>query len=198
VVLDLDLEASRIVGRVRVGGQPHDVSVGEVGLVTHGPGLRYLTVLDLSRPRAPTVLGTMRAGGSPLGIAGQPYTANAFLTYWRSGAVGAVNSRRRSARWKRIVGSTVHDVTYAYSGRLWVTDAESGEVLALRGSDGRVLRRLRRCPGARGVHFGPGRGHIVAACHDAGTLLVLDPVRERSSRIAVGDGPHGVAVAFVP
>jgi DNA-binding beta-propeller fold protein YncE len=198
VVLDLDLEASKIVGRVRVGAEPHDVSAGGVGLVTHGPSGRRLTVLDLSRPHAPRVLGTMRAGGSPLGIAGQPYTSNAYLTYWRSGAVGAVDSRRRRVRWRRTLGSVLQDLTYAYNGRLWVTDSRSGNVLSLRASDGRVFRRLRGCPGARGVHFGPGRGHIVAACHDAGTLLVLDPVRERSSRIKVGDGPVGVAVAFVP
>ena len=35
------------------------------------------------------------------------------------------------------------------------------------------------------MHFGPGRGHIVAACRDTGTLFVLDPVRERATRIRV-------------
>jgi DNA-binding beta-propeller fold protein YncE len=197
VVLDLDLEAWRVVGRVHIGGRPHDVAVGKVGLVAHEGGGR-LTVLDVSRPAAPRVIGTLRAGGATLGIAARPRTASAFVTYRSSGAVGAVDSQRRNVRWKQTVGTLLHDVTYAYSGQLWVTDSESGTVLSLRASDGRVLRRLRRCPGAHGVHFGPGRCHIVAACHDSGTLLVLDPVREHSSRIRVGDGPRGVAVAFVP
>lgn len=198
VVLDLDLEAWRIVGRVQVGGRPHDVAVGQVGLVAHEWGGGRLTVLDVSRPAAPKVIGTLRTGGAVLGIAARPQTASAFVTYRGSGAVGAVAWRRRNVRWKRTVGSTLHDLTYAYSGQIWATDPGSGKVLALRASNGRVLRRLHRCPGARGVHFGPGRGHIVAACHDGGTLLVLDPVREHSSRIRVGDSPVGVAVAFVP
>jgi DNA-binding beta-propeller fold protein YncE len=198
VVLDLDLESWRIVGRVQVGGRPHDVAVGQVGLVAHEQGGGGLTLLDVSHPAAPRAIGTLDAGGAVLGLDGRPGTASAFVTYRGSGAVGAIDWRRRSMRWKRTAGSTLQDVTRAYSGQLWVTDSGSGRVLALRASDGRVLRRLHRCPGARGVHFGPGRGHIVAACHDAGTLLVLDPVRERSTRIKVGDGPTGVAVAYVP
>jgi DNA-binding beta-propeller fold protein YncE len=197
VVLDLDLESWRIVGRVPVGGRPHDVAVGEVGLVAHERG-RRLTLLDVSRPAAPRAIGTLDAGGGVLGLDARPGTASAFVTYRGSGAVAALDWRRRSVRWTRDVGSTLHDVARAYSGRLWVTNSRAGLVLALQASDGGVLRRLRRCPGARGVHFGPGRGHIVAACHDAGMLLVLDPVSEHSARIRVGDKPHGVAVAFVP
>jgi DNA-binding beta-propeller fold protein YncE len=198
VVLDLDLESWRIVARIPVGGRPHDVAVGEVGLVAHGPGARRLTVLDVSRPAAPKPIGTLDAGGAVLGLDARPGAASAFVTYRGSGAVAALDWRRRSVRWTRAVGSTLHGVTRAYSGQLWVTDARAGRAIALRASDGGVLRRLLRCPGARGVHFGPGRGHIVAACHDAGTLLVLDPVSEHSARIRVGDGPDGVAVAFVP
>jgi hypothetical protein len=65
VVLDLDVESSTIVGRVRVGGRPHDVTVvAHVGLGAHGPDRRRLTVLDVSRPAAPKVSGTLRAGGA--------------------------------------------------------------------------------------------------------------------------------------
>ena len=122
------------------------------------------------------------------------------MTYWRSGMVAGVNWARELVLWKRKVGAPVHDVAFDYfhGQRLWVSDPEAGQVLSVRSRDGRVLRRLRRCPGARHVDFGPGRGRIVAACHDAGTLLVLDPVRERSSRIRVGARPSGVVVAYVP
>lgn len=199
VVVDLDPERSGIVGRVRVGGRPHTIAVsGKRALVGFGPDRRRLTILDLSRPAAPKVIGALRTDGGVLGIASQPHTSNAYVTYWSSGGVAAVNWGSKRTRWNRTVGSTLGELTYAYSGRVWVADPEAGKVISLRASNGRVLRRLRRCPGARGVHFGPGRGHIVATCGEAGTLLVLDPVRERSSRIPVGGGPHGVAVAFVP
>jgi DNA-binding beta-propeller fold protein YncE len=197
VVLDLDLETWRIAGRVRVGGRPFDIAVGEVGLVAHGSGRDQLTVLDLSRPAAPRVVDTRASGGRVVALDGRPGTASAFVAY-RSGAVAALDWRRGTVRWRRLAGSGLRDVTRAYGDTLWVTDANAGNVLALRSTDGRVLRRLRRCPGSRGVHFGPGRGHIVAACHDAGTLLVLDPVSEHASRIPVGAGPQDVAVAYVP
>ena len=199
-VVVLDLERRKRVGRVKVGPRPYDVAVGDVGLVTHGPGRQDLTVLDISRRAAPRLIGRLSAGGPALGISRQPDTANAYVSYSNSGAVGAVDWGRRRMRWKRTVGSSIHDVVvdHFHGWRLWATDSEAGRVLSLNARDGRVLRRLRRCPGARGVDFGPGRGRIVAACHDAGTLFVLDPVRERSSRIRVGARPYGVVVAYVP
>jgi DNA-binding beta-propeller fold protein YncE len=197
VVLDLDLESWRIAGRVHVGGRPHDVAVGKLGVIADERDGR-LTLLDVSRPAAPRVLGRLNGGNARLEVAVRPRTASAYVADGGSGTVAALDAGRKTVRWKRRVGSSLQDLTYGYRDQLWVTDAGLGTVVALRASDGRVLRRLRRCPGARGVHFGPGRGHIVAACHDAGTLLVLDPVSESSRRVRIGGRPDGVAVAFVP
>jgi len=196
----LDLPARQVIARVAVGQGPHDVAVGDVALVTHGSGNPDLTLVDVSRPRTPRVVGRLAVGGPAHDIAEQPDSANAYVTSWNSGAVAAIDWGIGKVLWKRNVGRLVHHVAFDYfhGRRLWVTDHETGQVLALSSRDGRVLRRLRGCPGAHHVHFGPGRGRIVAACHDAGTILVLDPVSERSSRIPVGSGPHGVAVAFVP
>jgi hypothetical protein len=199
-VVVLDLERRKRVGRVAVGPGPRHLAIGDHGLVSHGPGRPRLTVLDMSLSTEPRVAGTLRAGGAAFAVSKQPDSANAYLTYWSSGMVGGVNWARELVFWKRKVGSAVHDVAFDYfhGQRLWVSDPAAGQVLSVGSRDGRVLRRLRGCPGARQVHFGPGRGTIVAACHDAGTLFVLDPVQERSSRIKVGAGPYGVVVAYVP
>jgi DNA-binding beta-propeller fold protein YncE len=199
-IVVLDLEKRKRVGRVAVGPRPQHLAIGDRGLVSHAPEHPELTVLNMARPRAPRVDGELPAGGAAFSVSKQPDTANAYVTYWSSGMLGGVDWGRRLVLWKRRVGSVVHDVAFDYyhGQRLWVSDSRAGEVLAVRSRDGRVLRRLRRCPGARQVHFGPGRGHIVSACRDAGTLFVLDPVRERSSRIRVGARPYGVVVAYVP
>ncbi len=196
----IDLPSRQVVARVAVGPRPHDVAVGDFAWVTHGPRDRFLTGIDLSSPRHPRPIGHFNARGAAHDITRQPDSEIVYLTYWNSDEIAALDMGRQRLLWRRGVGSLTHHVAfdYYYDQRLWVTDHGRGDVLALRSRDGGVLRRLRGCPGAHHVHFGPGRGHIVAACHDAGTLLVLDPVSERSSRIRVGSGPHGVAVAFVP
>lgn len=196
----LDLKARQLMAKVAVGARPNALAVGDFAWVTHGPHSNLLTGVDLSDPRHPTVFDRFNAGGLARRITRRPDSENVYLTFWRSGEMAAFDTFRRRALWRRSVGAWVSHVAFDYydGQRLWATDRETGAVLAVSSRDGRVLRRLRDCPGARGVHFGPGRGHIVAACHDAGTLLVLDPVAERRTNVKVGRGPHGVAVAFVP
>jgi DNA-binding beta-propeller fold protein YncE len=199
-LVQLDVRARRVVGRFDVGPRPHDVAVGDVALVTHGSAHPALTVVEVSGPRRGEVLGELAAGGPAHDISEQPDSATAFVTYWGSGAVGAVDWGRGRVLWKRSVGDLVHHVQFdhVHGRRLWVTDHRTGDVLALSSWTGRVLRRLRGCPGAHHVHFGPGRGRVVAACHDSGTILVFDPVSGTKTAIAVGAGPHGIAIAFVP
>jgi DNA-binding beta-propeller fold protein YncE len=196
----LDVKARRLVSKVAIGARPNALAVGDFAWVTHGPHSSLLTGVDLSDPQHPRVFDRFDAGGLARGITRRPDSENVYLAFWRSGDVAAFSTFRRRALWRRSVGAWVSHVVFDYydGQRLWLTDRETGEVLAVRSRDGRVARRLRNCPGARDVHFGPGRGHIVATCHDAGTLLVLDPVAERRTNVKVGRGPHGVAVAFVP
>jgi hypothetical protein len=82
--------------------------------------------------------------------------------------------------------------------RLWATDHALGRAYLLSQRSGRPVQMLRGCPGAHHIDSGPGRGRVVVACHDNGSVLVYDPVRKQVDSIAVGAGPHGVAVAFTP
>jgi hypothetical protein len=121
------------------------------------------------------------------------------VTYSSSGIVGALDWGTERLRWRRKVGTLLHDVgvDYYHGRRLWATDRAEGTVLALSSQDGRVLRRLRGCPGARGVAF-TGAAWVVAACHDADALAIWNQRTWQRRLVEVGNGPHGVAEVVLP
>lgn len=195
----IDLADRKVAARVAVGSRPHDVAVGDVALVTHS-STPQLTIVHLGRPGRPRPgLRRLAAGGAAHDISEQGDTANAYVTYWDSGSVGAVDWGTERILWQRSVGSLIHHVQFDYhqGRRLWVTDHESGDVLALTSRDGRVLRRLRGCPGAHHIALG-GTAWVVAACHDADALAVWSQRTWQRRLIPVGDGPHGVAEIALP
>ena len=194
----IDLAARKVVARVAVGPRPHDVAVGDVALVTHGSGHPELTIVDLSGSFGEKLL-ELDVGGPAHDISKQPDSANAYVTYWGSGAVGAVDWGRGKLLWKRSVGSLIHHVQFDYyhGRRLWVTDHETGEVLALSSRDGHVLRRLRGCDCAHHIAL-VGTAWVTVACHDADALAVWNTKSWQRRLIRVGDGPHGVAEVVLP
>jgi len=195
----IDLTGRRVVARARVGARPHDVAVGDVALVTHGPRAPYLTVVDVRDPRRPLVAGRIDAGGPAHDISEQPDSAWAYVTYWGSGLVAAVDWGRRRVLWRRRVGSLVHHVQAdVFRGRrVWATDHEGGRAYLLSSRDGRILRSLDGCPGAHHLALA-GTAWVAVACHDAGALAIYSTRTWRRRLVAVGAGPHGVAVAVVP
>jgi hypothetical protein len=197
----INLVARKIAARVDVGRRPHDVAVGDVALVTHGPENPDLTMVDVSRPHAPQVVGRLAAPaeGGAHDISEQPDSANAYLTVWGSGGVGAIDWGHERVLWWRRVGVLVHHVVFDYyhGRRLWVTDHETGELFALSSRNGRVLRRLRGCPGAHHVAF-VGTAWVTVACHDADALAIWSQRNWERRLVRVGDGPHGVAEVVLP
>ena len=195
----IDLTRRKVVAKVAVGPRPHDVAVGDVALVTHGSGQPELTIVDDSHPRRPKVLAELDVGGAAHDISDQGDSANAYVTYWNSGAVGAVDWGRRRMLWRRSVGTLVHHVQVdPYRGwRLWVTDHETGDLVLLSARNGLALRRLRGCPGAHHVALA-GTAWVAVACHDADTLAVWNTKSWQRRLIRVGDGPHGVAEVVLP
>ncbi len=193
----IDLAARKVVARIAVGPRPHDVAVTDVALVTHDSDYPALTVVELSGSRGRKLL-ELDVGGPVHDISNQPDSANAYVTYWGSGAVGAVDWGRGKMLWKRSVGTLVHHVAFDYyhGRRLWVTDHETGDVLALSSRDGHVLRRLRGCDGAH--HVALVGGMIAVACHDSDALAVWNTSSWQRRLIRVGDGPHGVAEVVLP
>jgi YVTN family beta-propeller protein len=192
----IDLQTRRVVARIAVGANPHDVAVGDVALVTHGPENPALTRVDLRRLRA---VGRVAVGGPAHDISEQPDSANVYVTYWDEGAVGGVDWGRGRVLWKRPIGTLVHHVQVDHfrGWRLWATDHRRGRSYLLSARNGRVLRTLAGCPGAHHIAFG-GTAWVVVACHDADTLAVYRTGSWRRSLVRAGGGPHGVAVAVVP
>ena len=197
-VVVLDLARQSVVSRVEVGAGPHDLAVGDVVTVTHGRRARHLTVLDIRRRAHPRLAMRIRAGGAPHDIVDQPDAANVYVTYW-DGRVGAIDVGRRRVLWARRVGALIHHVAFDYfhGRRLWVSDHKAGRVLLLSSPTGRVLRRVRGCPGAHHVAVASSR-LALAACHDTGRMLMLLQSGRLLRAIQVGHGLHGIAVAPIP
>jgi DNA-binding beta-propeller fold protein YncE len=199
----LDLRARRLATRVWVGRGLHDLAIrpdgGRLWVTRERWTHRSPSVLDTSSPRHARVLG--RAGGRYIRDAAfSTDGSRVWVTYWRSGIVGEIRaySRLGSLRSQQTIGSVLHRPEVDALDRVWVSDAARGTALTLRRRDGRPPERLAGCPGAHDVAVGPGRGRVVVACAAADFVLVLDPPSRRVSRVRVGPGPHGVAIAFLP
>ncbi len=194
----ISIAGRRVIARVPVGPRPHDVAVGDLAIVTHGPSQPDLTLVEVSDLDRLRAVRRMAVGGPAHDISKQPDTANIYLTYWGSGVVGAVDGGRGRVLWRRQIGSLVHHVQFDYfhGRRLWVTDHETGRAYLLSSRDGRILRSLGGCPGAHHVAFTPRLAAF--ACHDSSSLLVYDTATARTRPIRVGAGPHGLAVAVRP
>jgi DNA-binding beta-propeller fold protein YncE len=202
VIIDLDLRLC--CARFVVPRRPQSIAVGDVALITHSPPNPYLTVVELGAP------GPLRPGWRPRlavpavrganDITEQPDSAYAYVTGRRSGGVAGIDwGRGGIPRWWRKVGVLVEHVAFDYfhGRRVWASDSARGEVLALSSETGRVLRRLRGCPGAGPIAFGGG-AWIAATCRDANALAVWNTRTWKRTLVRVGGRPHGVAVAVVP
>jgi len=200
----IDLDSRLCCARVVVPRRPQSIAVGDVALITHSPPNPYLTVIELG------ATGSLRPGWRPRlavpavrganDITEQPDTAYAYVTGRRSGGVAGIDwGRGGIPRWWRKVGVLVEHVAFDYfhGRRVWASDSARGEVLALSSETGRVLRRLRGCPGAGPIAFG-GQVWIAATCRDADALAIWDTRTWKRTLVPVGGRPHGVAVAVVP
>jgi DNA-binding beta-propeller fold protein YncE len=197
----IDLASRRIVARVGVGSRPHNVAVGDVALVTHSPAHPALTVVELRRPDAPRVAGRLAvpAERGAQDITEQADTANAYITGWGSGGVGAIDWGTGVVLWWRKVGQLIQQVQFDYyhGRRLWATDRRTGEVLGLASRNGRVVRRLHGCRGARHVAV-VGTAWLVVACADTAALAVWRQTTWQRRPIKIGDRPHDVAEVVLP
>ena len=190
----------RVVARIAVGGPPHDLAVrgdGKRVWVTRGRALG-IAILDPASPSHPRVVGNGGARGAH-DIAFGADGLRVWVTYWDGGLVGQLHAYARtgSLRSQQLVGRLVHHVQVDARGRLWATDHHLGLLYRLSRAGARAWA-VGGCPGAHHVGVGAGRGRVAVACHDSGTVLVYDPVTRRTRSYAVGRGPHGAVVAFVP
>lgn len=193
----VDTASGRLLRRLPAGAGAHDLAGGDLAWVTHGPRRTPLTLFSLAGPRL-AASGTLDAGGAAHDAVFAPDTADVFVTYWESGTVARFRTGRKAPLWRRSVGSVTHHLAFDYySGqRLWVSD-RAGRVLLLDARNGAVLQRFGGCAGPHHVAVTTAR-RAVAACNAAGTVAVFDDRAGLVRTVAVGRGPHGVAIAFAP
>jgi DNA-binding beta-propeller fold protein YncE len=196
----IGLRSRRVLARVDVGARAHDVAVGDLAVVTHGPGVSYLTLAQVGNLGRPRTIRRVAAGGSPQEIAKQPAPANVYVSYWGSGIVGAIDWGRGRLLWRRRVGSAIRHVAFdVFSGsRLWATDAATGRAYLLSARNGRRLRTLAACPASAGQVALGGTAWVAVTCGTANALAVYSTRTWRRTLVPVGTGPHGVAVAVLP
>lgn len=197
----LDLRRRRVVGSVEVGARPHDLAVvGDEIWVTHSRGASRLTVVDVTRPRSPRLVHRVDAGGPAHDIVPAPDGSKVFLTYWSSGAVGAIETSSGRPLFRRTVGELVHHVAVSHAGKVWVTDHHAGRVYVLAAGGGRPLRVLD--VGADPHHVALVAGHAAVTGESGELVSFLDepnrPLGKRWRSIGVGGRAHGVALAVVP
>jgi DNA-binding beta-propeller fold protein YncE len=195
----VDTASGRLLSRLPAGTGAHDLAGGDLGWVTHGPRVVPLELFDLGRrPRNPARVGTLDPRGAAHDIVRAPDTADVFVTYWQSGVLARIRTGGARVLWRRRVGTETHHLAFdSYSGRrLWVTD-RADRILLLSAENGVVLERFRGCPGPHHVAVATARRAVVA-CNTAGTVAVFDDRTGLVRTIAVGRGPHGVAIARLP
>jgi hypothetical protein len=195
----IDLGSREIVGRADVRPRPNGVAVGDRALVTHGLAHHQVSVVDIYGVGAPKRTARLSVPRPAFAISEQPDSNLAYFVNGERGGVGAIRTTGR-IRWWRSVGGFTHSVQFDYyhGRRLWVTDRDGGTVLALASHrNGRVLKRLRGCPGARGVSV-VGQAWVVAACPGANALGFWSQRTWKRTLVPVGRGPHGVAEIVLP
>jgi YVTN family beta-propeller protein len=195
----IDLSTRKVVGRADVGPRPRSVAVGDLALVAHGRAQAEVSVVDIHRPRAPRRIERLPVPGPAFDISKQPDSNLAYLANGDRGGVGAIRTTGR-IWWWRPVGAFTHSVQFDYyhGRRLWVSDRDEGTVLALASHrNGRVLRRLTGCAGARGVMM-VGTAWVVAACPGANALGYWSQLTWKRKLVRVGRGANGVAEVVLP
>ncbi len=190
----LDLRRKRVASRVPAGPRPGAVVAGDLLWLATGapsPGLRMFALTNPARPRLEFRLTTHLAIRD---IALQPDSANLYVTYRGSRLIGKLNGGSRQVVWARDVGDVVGSVAFDYYAgqRLWLAAPRSGRLLLVSARSGRVLRRVTGCRGAADVAL-VGTRWVVAACADAGSILVYDAVTRQRVLVPVGLRPVGVA-----
>ena len=195
----IDLATRKLVGRGDVQPRPQSVAAGDVALVTHGLAHHQVSVVNVNRPGAPTRTSRLSIPGPAFDVTDQPDTNLAYFANGERGGVGAIDTLGR-IRWWRPVGTFTSSVEFDYyhGRRLWATDRDNGTVLALASHrNGRVVRRLRGCPGAHRVSM-VGSAWVVAICRDASALGFWSQRTWKRTLVPVGRRPHGVAEIVLP
>ncbi len=194
--LDLVTVRGRIVGRVGLKADPHDLAISPDGRFAWVSldGLGDLAVVDLGARRVMRYVATAHR---PHDLLFGP-DGRLWVTDWNEGVYVYTASGRPLERIlgddDHAAGVQVHHLAFTPDGReAWLTDHADGRIYV---ADARKLRVLDWFPIAGAPHhvtITPDGRWAVVANHDDGVVVIFAVAnRRRVASVPVGAGPHGV------
>ncbi len=142
-------------------------------------------------PKTRTVLGTIKVGNSPAGMAASEEAV--WVVNYGDRSVSRIDPARNQVVATIKVGKNPLLIG-TYAGSLWVTDQDGGSVTRIDPKTNRVLAEVRVGKSADGL--ASGGGGIYVSVFDEGIVCRIDPSTNKVvSRFKVGSGPGGMLYA---
>jgi hypothetical protein len=195
----LDLTRGLQIARLSVGAFPTRLVLANHELWIAHRSSRIVTIIDVSRPRHPSVVGEVDAKGQVRTLVADPGGLSLFVTYKRSSLVGKLNALRFSRRllFRRHLPAEVAEGALDYRKRLWLTTPGERRAFVLENSTGRLVgeRELPSVPSAIA-----SVGGWMAIAGDRALILISDSGGASPTRIRIplGRATGGLAYAVLP
>jgi len=130
-------------------------------------------------------------GGAPHDLAAEPGGRRVWLSSWDSGRLTVASARSGRALNRVAAGLEPHHFAFTQR-RAWASDNGTGTVVRIGLRTRRVLGRTR--VGRSPHHVAAAGAGVLVAVHGTGRVVALSPRGRRVGSVAVGAGPHGIAV----
>ncbi|MFN2590281.1 MAG: hypothetical protein ABR518_05895 [Actinomycetota bacterium] len=194
--LDLVSLRGRIVGRVALKSDPHDLAVSPDGRFVWASlnGLGELAVVDLRARRVKRYVATAHR---PHDLLFAP-DGRLWVTDWDEGVYVYTAAGRPTGRilldGDDAAGVQVHHLAFTPDGgQAWLTDHADNRVHVADAENLRVIGSMRLAGAPHHVALAPDGHWAVVANHSDGTVVIFEVAsRRRVAAVHVGAGPHGV------
>lgn len=185
----LDPASGRILGKVKLGGRPHNLIVWREAAFLTDTATRRIVVLDGETPK-----------GLPISIVGhdlavRPGSEELWVTPWNSDRAVVVGLKERKEIAGFRVGRTPSHKHLAFTedgSEAWITEPQSGSLFVVNAQTRKVVATIDLGGHPHHVRFAAGKAYVAVGPTD---LVALD-VKARSiiGRQAVGSDIHDVAL----
>lgn len=162
-------------------------------------GLRLLSQVGKSSVTVTVDVGAGDAlgiNGTPFAIAMSPDGKRAYVTDSANNRVSVVDIATRSVMGSIAVGNDPSGIAIASDGRAYVVNAGDGTVTVFDTATNRVVRPYVYVGSdPTGIAVNAAGTRVVVANSYEGSVSVIDAQTWNVTRVAVGDGPYGVAIS---
>ncbi len=189
----VDLDQSRVVGTLLVGGSPFGVAVTSTGHLFVGDwNGAHVTVIDpngVDKPKA------VEVGRAPAHLLLTPDEKLLFVANRESDSVSAVRVEDLSVAAVIPVGRAPFAMALSPDGkRLYVGNVQGGTVSVIDTGKLDVIDTLKSGAMPYGAAVTPDASRVLVSNQQSGTLSVLGGNSETPASIKVGGYPEGIAI----